>query len=456
MSLQEQESVELRRFLVYPLPPGRLYGLGLLASVVGDPFSLFWCLLLGGAFAGAAAGRFGAWLLPYALVLAGFAAATACGVALLQELAGRFLRGRRTRAVLVGLLYLGLAGAVVFVAGIKRVDPADLRRIFERLQWLAWPAALTFQAARRLFADEVLKALPWLAALFASALAAGWGAFRMALSEARSGGDASRTTGAGAGGRDPGWSLGALPGALGPLLERELKQLMRHPLPAVLLLVMPGLAGLVAWKVPPLLGTEPDSLLAALPLLGFALYAHLAVQPFWLNAFGWDRGGARLLLLAPLDLRQVLEAKNAAAYALSALLYAACATAVIGVSGWPPAWALLGAVALHLGAAPYLCGLGNLVSILNPRVAALTLQRSGTLPSLSVLAGMAVVSAVTGLFALPVLLALRLEQGWVLPIAWTTLGALGLLAYRRTLPRAARLLWDRREPLLAVVTGDDL
>jgi len=60
MSLQEREGVDLRRFLLFPLPAGRLYTYGLAASVVGDPFSLFWCVLLGGAFAGAAAGRMGA------------------------------------------------------------------------------------------------------------------------------------------------------------------------------------------------------------------------------------------------------------------------------------------------------------------------------------------------------------------------------------------------------------
>jgi len=48
ISMQEQEALDLRRFLVYPLRTGRLYAYGLAASVVGDPFALFWCLLLGG------------------------------------------------------------------------------------------------------------------------------------------------------------------------------------------------------------------------------------------------------------------------------------------------------------------------------------------------------------------------------------------------------------------------
>ena len=48
--------------------------------------------------------------------------------------------------------------------------------------------------------------------------------------------------------------------------------------------------------------SAPGEVVRALPLLAFAVYTHLATQVFWLNAFGWDRGGARLLFLAPLPL----------------------------------------------------------------------------------------------------------------------------------------------------------
>ena len=108
--------------------------------------------------------------------------------------------------------------------------------------------------------------------------------------------------------------------------------------------------------------------------------------------------------------------------------------------------------AFHLGVAPWL---GDLVSVLNPRAASMALQRSGNLPALSGLAGMAIVSSVAGLFALPVLLALRLEEGWVLPLAWALLGLVGLAGYRFGLRWTGGLLGRRREPLLATVTGDE-
>jgi len=453
MSLQEREGIDLKRFLVYPLPAGRLFAYNVASSVLGDPFSLFWCVLLGGAFAGAAAGRFGGWLLPRALVLLLFAAATACYLVVLQEVLGRLLRGRRTREVAIAALYIGLAfGGAALAGGTRRVSLQQLQAAGAWIQWLAWPAALAASAARPLFSGEVQAALPWVAALAVASAAAAWIGFRLTLASARAGDEGRVTRGATGG---AGWATGALPGRLGPLLEREAKQLLRHPLPGVLLLVIPGLAGFAAWKIAPHLPAESGEVVRALPLLGFALYTHLATQVFWLNAFGWDRGGARLHFLAPLDLTEVLLAKNGATYALSATLYLGSALLAVLLAGAPPAWALLAAVALHLGVAPWFYGLGNLVSILNPRVSSSTLQRSGNLPALSGLVGMGIVATVSGLFALPVLLALRLDEGWVLPVAWLLLGAGGLAAYRATLPRVGRLLGERRELLLAVATGDD-
>jgi ABC-2 type transport system permease protein len=189
--------------------------------------------------------------------------------------------------------------------------------------------------------------------------------------------------------------------------------------------------------------------------MGVALYVHLATQGFWLNGFGWERGGARLYFLSPLRLEAVLVAKNLSVAALALGIEACSVALMVLAGGWPPAWALAGSLALHLGTAPWFFAVGNLVSILNPRVAPLSLQRSGSLPALSALAGMVTFSGITALFALPVLLALKLDQGWLLAPAWVLLGAAGGLLWWRTLPAAARLLMSRREQLLAAVTGDE-
>jgi ABC-2 type transport system permease protein len=449
LSVSDRESVDLRRFLGYPIPPARVFVYGLVASVVGDPFALVWCLMLGGAFVGAAVARPGAWVILLALAYALFVAGTVALVALIQELLARLLRGRRVRELAIAAVYVGTAFLVVFMSGGPR---SALRafRVLSHVRWLAFSPALADRAVTSLYAGRFGTALAALALLALAAVAAAWAAYRLALASARSGGDETpRAAATGAGG----WRI---PGRIGALLEKEGKYLLRHPIASVLALVVPAFAGFVGWKVSPRIPVEAGEVVRALPLLGFALYAHLATQPFWLNAFGWERGGGRAWFLAPVAPAHVLVAKNVVAYAFSLALFVASAGAGLAAAGGaPPTWALLGAFALHAGIAPWFLAAGNLVSILNPRAAPHTIQRGGHLSPVSALAGMAIFSGGVGLFAIPVLLAIRLEAPWLLPAGWGALGLAGLAVYRVALPRQARLLGQRREPLLDAVCGDD-
>ena len=192
-----------------------------------------------------------------------------------------------------------------------------------------------------------------------------------------------------------------------------------------------------------------------LPVLGFALYAHMAAQIFWLNAFGWERGGGRIWFLAPVGPAEILVAKNLTAYGFSAALFAAAGAAAVAVGGPLPGWAVAAAVALHAGVAPWLLAAGNFVSVLNPRAAANTVQRGGSLSPLSSLAGMVIVSGAGAAFAIPAVLAVRRDAPWLLVGGWAALGLAGAIAYRVALPFAAALVARRREPLLAAVAGDE-
>jgi ABC-2 type transport system permease protein len=448
LSVSERDAVDLRRFLAYPIRPGRVFAYGLAASVFADPFAAFWLLILGGAFAGAAAARPGAWVLLLALAYLLFVAGTASLVALVQELLSRLLRGRRLREVAIAAVYVGTAFLVLFLGSGPRGAFRALRAL-AAVRWLAFPAALGERAVTALYARETAAAVGWLALLLAATLAAAWAGFRLALSGALSGaGEGPRRAAAGG----AGWGLR---GPLGPLLEKEGKYVLRHPVAVVLALVVPAFAALVAWKLSPLIPEEAGEVVRALPLFGFAAYAHLATQPFWLNAFGWERGGGRTWFLAPVAPRDVLVAKNAVAYLLSLALFVASAAAGFAVGGPPPGWAVAGALCLHVGMAPFFLAAGNVISIVNPRPAPYTVQRGGHLSPVSVLAGMAVFAAGAGLFAAPVLVAIRLERAWVLPAGFAALGLVGAAVYRSTLPRAARLLAARKEPLLAAICGDD-
>ncbi|WP_242360808.1 hypothetical protein [Anaeromyxobacter sp. SG17] len=448
LSISERDALDLRRFLVYPISPAQAFGHGLAASVAGDPFAAFWCLLLVGAFGGAAVARPGAWLALLAVVLAAFVVATVALVALLQELLARLLRGRRAREILVAAVYVGVGVLLAWTAG----HPGALLRMLRgarALRWLAYPAALAEAGAGELYAGRVLAALPWAAALVLAGGATAWAAYRLALASARAGaGGAPRAAATGRGG----WPL---PGRLGALVEKEAKYVLRHPVATLLALILPPFAAIVAWKIPPRLPAGSGEVVRALPVLGFALYAHMAAQIFWLNAFGWERGGGRVWFLVPVAPAEVLVAKNLAAYGLSAALFAAAAAAAIAVGGPLPGWALLAAVALHAGIAPWLLAAGNFVSVLNPRAAASTVQRGGSLSPLSSLAGMVIVSCAAGAFAVPVVFAVRRDAPWLLVLGWTALGLAGAIAYRVALPAAARLLARRREPLLDAIAGDE-
>jgi ABC-2 type transport system permease protein len=448
LSVSEREAVDLRRFLGYPIRPSRIWAYGLAASVIADPFAVFWMLILGGAFLGAAAARPGAWVLLLALAYLLFVAGTASLVALVQELLARLLRGRRLREVAIAAVYVGSAFLVFFMASGPR-GALGVLRVLAVARWVAFPAALAERGITALYARDVAVASGWLAALLLATLAVAWAGYRLALAGALSGaGDGPRASAA----RGGGWRIR---GRLAPLLEKEGKYLVRHPVAVVLALVVPAFAALVAWKVARRIPEDAGEVVRALPLFGFAAYAHLATQPFWLNAFGWERGGGRTWFLAPVDPGDVLVAKNAAAYLLSFALFAASGAAGIAVGGPPPAWAMAGAAVLHAGMAPFFLAAGNVISIVNPRPAPYTVQRGGHLSPVSALAGMAVFAAGAALFAVPVLLAIRLDRAWVLPAGFAALGVAGAVVYRRTLPRVARLLSARREPLLEAICGDD-
>jgi ABC-2 type transport system permease protein len=448
LSVSDRDAADLRRFLAYPIPPGRVFTYGLAASVVGDPFAAFWSLLLAGAFVGAALARPGGWLLLLALAYMLFVVGTAALVALVQELLARLLRGRRVRELAIAFVYVGTAFFLFFASGGPRSAIQALQAL-SAIRWIAFPPALAERAISALYAGKPGAAAPWLVALAAASLLAAWIAYRLALAAALSGGDpGARAAATGA----AGWRI---PGRLGPLLEKEGKYLLRHPVAGVLALVVPAFSALIGWKLAPRIPDGAGEVVRALPLMGLAAYAHLATQPFWLNAFGWERGGGRAWFLAPVALADVLVAKNVAVYLLSFALFAAGVAAGSAAGGAAPGWALLGAVALHAGIAPFFLAAGNVVSILNPRPAPHGVQRGGRLSPVSSFAGMAILGAGVGIFSIPVLLAIWIDATWLLPAGWAALGVAGLALYRMALPRIARLLAERREPLLAAVCGDD-
>ncbi len=455
LTLNDRDGLDLRRFLVFPIRPARVYAMGLLTGLLGDPVGLVWGAMLGGVFVGAAIARPGAWLAVLLVVLIAFAVATVVLIALIQEVLAAVLSTRRMREwAMIGSVGVSVGFLVLLLWSADRPVRAasDAIPVLRIIQWFAWPGAFPAAAARELFAGRVAASLPWIAGLLLATAITGWLAFRIALAQARGAG----SSGEGSVGRPGEVGLGLRGGRFGALLEKEARYLYRQPLARVDALLAPVLMAFVAMKVEPRIPAEAGEVVRALPLFGAAVYCHLLLQAFWLNAFGWERGGARALFLAPLDLTAVLRAKGLVLYAYSLVLFLVSAAVMAAVGkGMAPPWAFAAALVLHAAMAPWLFASGNVVSILRPKAASFAIQRNSALSTFSGLIGMGIVSAAMGAFALPAFLALRMESPAILVGGWVVLGIAGALVLRGVLPREARLLADRREEFLPAVCGDD-
>jgi ABC-2 type transport system permease protein len=450
LAINDRDVLDLRRFLVYPIRPARIYFFGLASGLLGDPVAFFWMLLVGGVFVGAAAARPGVWLIALAILLVTFAAATMLMVVLIQEGMARLLRSRRLREVGSGAAIVAAMWmfAAAMGGGVPSVRHAIL--MLARIRWIAFPAALTSEAAKRLYAGNVWAGLGWSALLIGATGLAGFVAFRLALASAQEGGEPAVAVTSGRPARFP-----LLRGRFGALLEKDLKLLVRHPLARIYAIIIPGLAAVVSWRITSYMPDDARELARALPLLGLALYVPLMLQPFWLNGFGWERGGARLLCLAPVRGSDVVLSKNAAILLFSLVVFSISAAISAAVGETPPVWALLSGFALQAGVAPVLFGLGNLVTILNPKAASFGVQRGANISALSGLLGLIILTVTSGLFGVPVLVALGLDSLWLVPTSWVFIGLVSFGIYWKTLPAVGRLFERRREDILGTVCGDE-
>jgi hypothetical protein len=193
-----------------------------------------------------------------------------------------------------------------------------------------------------------------------------------------------------------------------------------------------------------------------------AVGAVFSIAPTMSNCFALDRDGFRALILAPLDRRKVLLAKNAAFFpfaAITALVLLLALKFLFGIS-----WGLFFAGLIQTTTAFLLFALAcNAIATLFPfRLAAATLQAKKMNPRtlLAVLLTMFVVP----LLILPVILgpALQLILQQLCWVTWlpanflTSLVVLGLVCwlYHIGLPLEGRLLLRREKAILREVTEE--
>jgi ABC-2 type transport system permease protein len=240
------------------------------------------------------------------------------------------------------------------------------------------------------------------------------------------------------------------------LVWREALDLWRNPkarllasvpfLLAILLKLISGRALFVH-----LLGASADAWLMG----GLALYGCIVISStFSQNTFAYDGHGFALFLAAPMEVGDVLRAKNlvhgvagVGLGLLSSVFYL-----VYFGEGSLLTWACTMTAVLTLS--PVLLAAGNLLSVFFPVKFHATLKRRDKLPFAASMLGV----AAAALGALPFSAAVRLggrqaPDGTTLALLLCA-AALAFILYRRVLPLSLRLLHARREVVLRAVTRD--
>jgi ABC-2 type transport system permease protein len=246
----------------------------------------------------------------------------------------------------------------------------------------------------------------------------------------------------------------AQPTLLGVLVARELRDVLLNPR-ARLMLALPFFLAILLKLVGAralaevVVGPQADAWLAG----GLSSYGALVLGAgLAQNLFGYDAGGAGLLLQAPVDVALVIRAKNVVIGGLSLVLtgslVAFYALWIAPLPGWVAALAVPNALFQVL----LLLAVGNVLSILAPKRFHPSLRRRDRASpaatavglgaaSLAVLPGSALLRLVAPGTPAP----LQIGLFWLLPV-------LGLAAWRLSIRAALELLKTRRPELLRAVT----
>ena len=434
-------AVDLKKLLVYPISDAQLFSIDLLLRAAT---SIEMLLALGGLTAGLAANpAVPAWApLAGAALLAGFNLFLAVGLrSLMERLMG--IRRLREAFALVFILCAALPQLLRYT-GV----PHGLRRVA-----LTPPSAwLPPSAAARVVLGEspaasAAVALLWMAAAY-------WFARRQFRRSLRFDSAAALARGA-RGAAGAGWSerIYGLPALLAPdplaaLIQKELRSLARSPRFRVLLLM--GLTfGMVVWLP---VASRGGHVSENYPLYVSFYAVVLTAEVIIWNQFGFDRGATQLYFIAPVGMRQVLRAKNAAAVLFIllevALVLVLCLALRVRLTGAK----VIEIYAVILVGLLYFLAAGNLSSLYQPR--AMDPERTWGRGASSRFQWQAVL-------LLPVLLAplglaylaryaLKSQAAFYLVLAVDAL--VGLAAYHFALDRAVRASERRKEQLLAALS----
>ncbi len=441
-------SLEIRRLMVYPIPPGQLFSLEVLLRVTSG---LEMLIVLTGA-------SIGLLLNPLApkwasLALLPFIAFNLFLSAGVRDLLARLLARKRIRelTVFVFVLIAALPQLLVSTGATNRMP-----RFFARTPSLVWP----WGAAGRIAAGEPSAAA--LAVLLAWTMAA-WQFGRWQFNRSlRFDEQAAAATVLTPLARDS-WidRVYRLPSLflrdpLGALVEKEVRFLTRAP--RFRLVFFMGFSfGLIIW-LPLAIGrtSSPDGFVSSNYLTIVTVYALLLLGDalFW-NNLGFDRSAAQVYFLAPVEFAAVLKAKNLAA-GIFVFLEIAAVAAVCSIFRMPVTPARLGeAFSVAAVMTLYLVSIGNLGSTHQPR----PMSPQHSWRSSSARSFQALLLIVYPLICLPILLAFAARYAFESEAAFygvLAIGAIiGAVIYSISMESSVDAAERRKEQIIAALSAGE-
>lgn len=240
------------------------------------------------------------------------------------------------------------------------------------------------------------------------------------------------------------------------LVTREALDLWRNPrarllasVPFILAILLKLLSGRDLFVF--LLGGSADAWLMG----GLCIYGAVVIaSTFSQNTFAYDGQGFAAFLAAPLELADVLRAKNQvqAAAALGMALLVAVFYRVY--FGFGTAVDIACALAAVLGVVPILMAAGNFLSLYFPVKFHASLKRRDKVPLTASMLGILAASVGCMPFGWALKLAGKDGPSWQSAAMIALCAVLNLVIYRGSLPLALRLLDRRREVILQAVTRE--
>ncbi len=446
LTLSSGWSLEVNKLQVYPIADRALFGLETLLRITSAPEMIIVIL-------GATVGLFRHFVIPSIApltMLLFIPFNLFCQLAVRDLILHSFERNRFRELFALVVISIAILPQLLLRTGLgPTLKPYYFA--LARNGIAPWSELASLSLGRAHFIDVAL-ALVWIALSF---LCARWAFGRSLVADDsfRSTGNRAATAKSGMGFRFWTWPERIFTDPLAVLMQKEFQSLVRMPKFRVLF-GMSCVLGMLVFVPVALNGNDPaaafmrNNLIPVVNVYGLLLLSDTLL----LNAFGLDRGAAQLYYVAPVELGDVLKAKNLAAISFvmmqSAAILLVAAVARAPVTRFGVASGLVASAVVCV----FLLATGNLTSLTRPRPidpkqtfkkqggAAMQIWILGCVLGLSVLAGFAYLARYA------------FQSDWAFLITLGFEFLIGAVIYRVSLESAVRRGYRNREMIVQLLS----